>query len=262
MAVYFLSDAHIGSRAIADGKSHQQQLVDLLQYIGQDATAIYLLGDIFDYWCEYFWRDRSKAQYAPLLQCMRNLTDRGIAVHFFIGNHDLWTFGRLAKATGMTIHRRPLDAEIAGKRVYMCHGDGVLPSDYEKLYPAPILKKIKRFIWLRKVFHSPFCQFWFRLLPPKWGNELGYEWAKRSRMKELARPCPYKGEQNEELVLFAKEQERLGNHRDFYIFGHRHIDLDLQITGSSRVVILGDCFQQWTYSRLQDNRFELINYGN
>lgn len=81
-------------------------------------------------------------------------------------------------------------------------------------------------------------------------------------MKELARPCPYKGEQNEELVLFAKEQERLGNHRDFYIFGHRHIDLDLQITGSSRVVILGDCFQQWTYGRLQDNRFELINYGN
>lgn len=258
MAVYFLSDAHLGSRAIADGAAHQQRLVEMLTEMGKDASAIYLPGDIFDYWCEYFWRDPSKEQYAPVLDCLRGLTARGIAVHFFIGNHDLWTFGGLAKRTGMTVLRTPLDTEIEGKRVYICHGDGVVPSNYAELYPPFVLKKLRRFMWLRRVFHSRFWQFWLRLMPPRWGNELGYEWARRSRLKELARPCPYKGEDKEELVLFAKEQEALGNHRDFYIFGHRHIELDLQIARDSRVVILGDCFQQWTYARMDGGRLELL----
>ena len=93
------------------------------------------------------------------------------------------------------------------------------------------------------------CGF-IRCLPPSWGNKFGYEWAKRSRLKEIANPCPYKGEDKEELVLFAKEQEKQHNHRDYYIFGHRHIELDLQISKDSRVVILGDCFKEFTYAKL------------
>ena len=260
MAVYFLSDAHLGSRAIENSRRHQQRLVQLLNEMGKDATAIYLLGDIFDYWCEYFWKDSSKQQYTPILDCLRSLTERRIEIHFFIGNHDLWTFGELSQRTGVVVHRTTWDTEIEGKRVYMCHGDGVLPSHYATLYPPHILKKLKRFIWLRKVFHSKFWQFWLRLLPPHWGNELGYEWARRSRLKELASPCPYKGEAQEELVLFAKEQEAIGQHHDFYIFGHRHIELDLQINKNSRIIILGDCFQQWTYARLDAQGLALYAY--
>ena len=103
---------------------------------------------------------------------------------------------------------------------------------------------------LRKIFRSPFLQFCFRCLPPEWGNYFGYNWAKRSRLKEIANPCPYKGEDKEELVLFAKDQEKQQNHRDYYIFGHRHIELDLQLNTGSRVIILGDCFKQWTYAKL------------
>ena len=145
--------------------------------------------------------------------------------------------------------------------MYLAHGDGLLPEDWQDYYPSRVRKKIKRFIRLRKIFQSPVLQFFFRCLPPAVGNKLGYGWAKRSRLKELANPCPYKGEHKEELVLFAKDQEKQQNHRDYYIFGHRHIELDLQLETGSRVVILGDCFRQWTYAKLDHHgNLTLHNY--
>ena len=130
--------------------------------------------------------------------------------------------------------------------------------------PKKIQKKIKQFIFLRQVFHNPVLQFLFRLLPPAWANEFGYEWAKNSRLKELSYPCPYKGEDKEELVLFAKEQEQKGNHHDYYIFGHRHIELDLMLSRDSRIMILGDCWQQFTYAKLDGTTMtmEMIDNEN
>ncbi len=250
--VYFLSDAHIGSRAMADRAAHQQRVVLLIERIAQDATAIYLLGDMFDYWYEYAWRDSAKTEYEPFIQTIRKITERGIPVYYFLGNHDLWTFGGLRKKTGVTIVKEPCEMMINGKNVYLGHGDGVMPSDWEKYYPAEIQKKIRNFIALRRLFHNRVIQQLFRLVPPAWGNRFGYGWAAKSRLKELAKPCPYKGEEHEELVLYAKEQERMGKHHDYYIFGHRHIELDLQITRDSRVLILGDCFQQWTYAQMDE----------
>ena len=248
--IYFLSDAHLGSRAIERGWVHQKKVIDMLEEMSRDAVSIYLLGDMFDFWMEYYRHDRSKRRFAPFFKELKSLTKRGIHVHFFIGNHDLWTFGGIEEMTGCEIHYRPATINRYGKSVYLCHGDGVMPSNWQALYPKPVVKKIKRFMHLRKIFHTRFLQNCFRCLPPSWGNHFGYEWAKKSRLKEMAKPCPYKGEDKEELVLYAKEQERLGNHHDYYIFGHRHIELDLQIAADSRVVILGDCFQQFTYARL------------
>ena len=250
--IYFLSDAHLGSRAIENPKAHQQTLIDMLQSMAKDAHAIYLLGDIFDFWCEYFWNDTSKEQYRPFLQAIKDITAKGIDVHFFIGNHDIWTFGWLEKETGVRIHRKSETILIGEKKVFLAHGDGLVPSNYIQSLPKKAQKKIKQFIFLRKVFHNPILQFLFRLLPPKWANEFGYEWAKNSRLKELARPCPYKGEDKEELVLFAKEQEQKGNHHDYYIFGHRHIELDLMLSRNSRIVVLGDCWQQFTYAQMDN----------
>ena len=258
--IYFLSDAHLGSRAIANPEAHQQTVIDMLQSMAKDATAIYLLGDIFDFWCEYFWQDNSKALYRPFLQTLKALTNKGIEVHFFIGNHDIWTFGWLEKETGVQVHRKAKSLLINGKRVFIAHGDGLVPTNYIEQLPKKIQKKIKQFIFLRKVFHNPILQFFFRLLPPACGNEFGYEWAKNSRQKELARPCPYKGEEKEELVLFAKEQEQNGNHHDYYIFGHRHIELDLMLSRDSRIMILGDCWQQFTYAQMDDCELRILNY--
>ena len=248
--IYFLSDAHLGSLAIERGWAHQKKLIEMLEEMSKDAVSIYMLGDMFDFWMEYFVHDKNKRQYHPFCKELRKLTKRGIHVHIFTGNHDLWTFGGLAKLTGAEIHYDPCTIQRYGKSLYLAHGDGLLPDNWEQLYPKEVQKKIKRFMQLRRIFRSPFLQFCFRCLPPSWGNKFGYEWAKRSRLKELAKPCPYKGEDKEELVLFAKDQERQLNHRDYYIFGHRHIELDLQITKDSRVVILGDTFKLWTYAKL------------
>ena len=273
---YFISDAHLGSRAMTNPEEHQQKLVNLLRVMEDDAAGVILLGDIFDFWYEYLWEcypakpetdaiPCSKRFFAPVLQQLRRMTDKGIEVHFFIGNHDIWTFGGLARMTGVTVHRRGEEITLNGKRCYLAHGDGLVPSGYIDALPKAIKRKIRRFIFLRSVFHHPAAQALFRLVPPAWGDAFGCEWAKRSRLKELANPFPYKGENREELVLWAKEQEGLctpsTEHRaprtenraprtDYYIFGHRHIELDLQLASQSRVVILGDFFRQFTYASL------------
>lgn len=258
--VYFLSDAHLGSRAIDNPQAHQQTLVDMLENMAKDASAIYLLGDIFDFWCEYFWHDKSKEQYRPILDTLKHITSKGIEIHFYIGNHDIWTFGWLAKQIGAIVHRKPESIIIHGKKLFLGHGDGLVPSNYIHQLPKYAQKKIQRFIFLRKVFHNTILQALFRMLPPTWGNAFGYEWAKNSRLKEKAHPCPYKGEEKEELVLFAKEQEQKGNHHDYYIFGHRHIELDLMLSKDSRIMILGDCWQQFTYAQMEDGELGMMNY--
>ena len=251
--IYFLSDAHLGSRAIDNPAVHQTKVVELLQRMGKDATAIYLLGDMFDFWYEYLWHDGSKAQYTPFLNCLRGLTEKGVEVHYFTGNHDIWTFGWLERKTGITVHREPLETTLCGKTVYMAHGDGLIPSSFMTTLPKEMHRKIQAFMRLRAFFHNPIAQACFRLLPPAAGNAFGYEWARRSRMKEIANPCLYKGEDKEELVLFAKEMPP----HDYFIFGHRHIELDLMIRQGSRVIILGDMFRQWTYARM-DEKGELF----
>ncbi len=222
----------------------------MLSDLGRDATAIYLLGDIFDFRFEYFWH--TEELYQGYLDTLKSLTAQGIQVHYFTGNHDLWLFGRLEKKTGVIVHKKPLETVIAGKKCYLAHGDGIGPTDLMQHYPKKIQRKIRRFMRLRRVFHNRFCQFLFRLIPPALGNEFGYEWARKSRMKELAHPVGYKGENQEELVLFAKEEEQK-QHFDYYIFGHRHIELDLKLASSARVVVLGDTFKQWTYAQMTDN---------
>ena len=259
--IYFLSDAHLGSLAIEKGWAHQKKLIDMLEEMSKDAASIYMLGDMFDFWMEYFIHDKRKHQYAPFFKEFRKLSKQGIHVHIFTGNHDLWTFGGMAQLSYAEIHYEPCTILRYGKAIYLAHGDGLLPSNWESLYPKDVKKKIKRFMRLKDIFRSPFLQFCFRCLPPSWGNKFGYEWAKRSRLKEIAKPCPYKGEDKEELVLFAKEQEKQHNHRDYYIFGHRHIELDLQISKDSRVVILGDCFKEFTYAKLDHKgNLTLHNY--
>ncbi len=234
--IYFLSDAHLGSRVLADRAEHQAKVVALLQEMSKDATAVYLLGDMFDFWFEYFWGHDK--HFEPFFDALRSLTDKGIEVHYFIGNHDIWTFGYIAKRTGAIVHRKPETMVLNGKRCMLAHGDGLGFTH-------------RGFRFLRAIFHNSILQFLFRLLPPALGNAFGYTWAKHSRLKEMERPVGYKGEKNEELVQFAKEQEQ-STHIDYYIFGHRHIELDLELSTGARVLILGDMFKLWTYAQMDE----------
>ncbi len=244
--IYFLSDAHLGSRVIADRAAHQAKVIALLNQMSKDATAIYLLGDMFDFWFEYFWGHDS--EFEPFFDTLRSLTNKGIEIHYFIGNHDIWTFGYIAKRTGAIVHRQPETIVLNGKRCFLAHGDGLGFTH-------------RSFRILRSIFHNPVMQFLFRLLPPAIGNAFGYTWAKHSREKELMRPIGYKGEKNEELVQFAKESskvrrlegEKAAEQINYFIFGHRHIELDLELNGGARVLILGDTFKLWTYAQMDEN---------
>lgn len=254
--IYFLSDAHLGSRVMENPVDHQQRLVQLLTEMGKDATEIFLLGDIFDFWYEYVWpthKTMKRALFGPTLSTLKALTDKGVKVHFFIGNHDIWTWGWLSKETGVKVYKKPTEMVLNGKKCYLAHGDGVVPSNILELMPKELRGKIRAFMHLRRFFHNPIPQFFYALMPPKSGDNFGYNWAKSSRQKELANPYGYKGENKEELILFAKEQEQQGKHHDYYIFGHRHIELDLMLGSGSRVVVLGDFFRQFTYAKMDDN---------
>ena len=255
--IYFLSDAHIGSRALDDWHAHEKKVCDLLMSFKADATKIFLLGDIFDFWYEYLWR--KPQEYSRTLSTLKELTDSGIEVHFFVGNHDLWTFGWLAKQTGIIVHKEVKVMTIAGKQCLLAHGDGLVPSYYSKTFSKKSRRRIRQFKFLRWIFHNRLLQGLFSLVPPSLGDKFGYEWARRSRNNEKKKKYSYLGENKESLVLYAKEKETT-RHLDYYIFGHRHIELDLMLATGARVVILGDMYRQFTYAAMNESgNLQLLN---
>ena len=159
--IYFLSDAHLGSRAIAHGRTQERRLVNFLDRIKHNAAAVYLLGDMFDFWYEF--KLVVPKGYTRFLGKISELTDMGVEVHFFIGNHDIWCGDYLEKECGVTIHRQPLTCEIYGKEFFLAHGDGLGDGD-------------RKFKLLRSMFHSTTLQRLFSTLHPRWSVDLGLEW--------------------------------------------------------------------------------------
>jgi UDP-2,3-diacylglucosamine hydrolase len=244
--VYFLSDAHLGSRAIPHGRTQERRLVNFLDSIKDRASAVYLLGDMFDFWYEF--KLVVPKGYTRFLGKLSELTDKGVEVHFFIGNHDIWCGDYLEKECGVTIHREPLTCEIYGKEFYLAHGDGLGDND-------------RKFKFLRAMFHSKLLQRMFSSLHPRWSIDFGLEWAKHSRMKrENGREPEYMGEDKEPLVLYTKEY--LKNHPDinYFIYGHRHIMLDLMLTRDTRLTILGDWINDFSYAVFDGENFFLEQY--
>lgn len=240
--IYFISDAHLGSLLIPDPREHENKLVQLLSNMKLDATAIYLMGDIFDFWFEY--KTVIPKGYARLFGKIAELTDAGIEVHFFIGNHDLWTFGYFEKELGMKVHYKPELVELYGKRFFLAHGDGLSTGD-------------TGFSILRKIFHSRFAQQLFALLPPYIGQKLGFAWSRQNRLNMKSEE--FQGEENERLIIFAKEfieTEKV----DYLVFGHRHIDLKLQLRYSAEMIILGDFIKLFSYGAFDGNEFHLLYF--
>lgn len=239
--IYFISDAHLGSLLVKNPKEHEKKLVDWLENVRKDATAIYLLGDMFDFWYEY--KTVVPKGFVRFLGKLAELSDAGIEIHFFTGNHDIWTFGYLENEVGLIVHRKPLTVKLGTKLFYLAHGDGLYAED-------------KGFKIIRKVFHSPLAQKLFRYVPAQWGQTFGYTWSKKNREKIFHLDTKFKGEENENLVVFAKKYAE--NHEvDFMIFGHRHIALDMQLKENKRVVILGDFVGIFSYGVFDGENFQL-----
>ena len=231
--IYILSDAHLGSLAIPHGRMQERRLVRFLDDIKHKAAAIYLLGDMFDFWYEYKYV--VPKGYTRFLGKLSELTDMGVEVHFFTGNHDIWMYGYLEEECGVIVHHKPSTVEIYGKIFYMAHGDGLGDHD-------------PKFNTIRRIFHNPLCQRWFSALHPRWGVWFGLTWAKHSRMKRAdGKEPPYQGEDKEALVRYTKQYMLTHKDIDYYIYGHRHIELALMLSRTTRMMIIGDWIWQYTY---------------
>ena len=189
--VYFISDAHLGSRAIPHARTQERRLVNFLDSIKDNAAAVYMLGDMFDFWYEF--KMVVPKGFTRFLGKIAELTDRGVEVHFFIGNHDIWCGDYLEKECGVILHRQPLNCEIYGKEFYLAHGDGLGDKDW-------------KFKLIRTMFHSKTLQTLFSMIHPRWSIDFGLEWAKHSRLKRVDGKEPeYMGEKEEPLVIYSKE---------------------------------------------------------
>lgn len=229
---YFLSDAHLGSWIIKDQRAHELRLVNFLDSIKHDAEAVYLLGDMFDFWYEY--KRVVPKGHVRFLGKLAELVDLGVDVHFFIGNHDIWTFGYLEEEIGLKVHRKPEEITIHGKKFLLAHGDG--------LYDNSLGFRI-----IRSIFHNRPLQIWFTTIPSRIGLGFGLLWSKSNRKNDAGKDYSYKGEDKEHLVLFSKEYIKTHD-VDYLVFGHRHLMLDLQLQNKSRCLIIGDWFENFSYA--------------
>ena len=231
--IYFFSDIHLGSSVFNDSHEREKRLVRWLDSIKGEAKALYLLGDIFDFWFEY--RQVVPRGFTRFLGKLAELSDAGIEIHYFTGNHDIWVYDYLPQEIGLILHKEPFVTEIAGKTFYLAHGDG--QGNYSFMFKL-----------LRRIFYNRICQFLFHLLHPDLGIKLANLWANHSRRKELVRPVPYLGEEKEHLVVYAKSYIKMHPETDYLIFGHRHILLDLMLTPKNRMMIIGDWLQHFSYA--------------
>ena len=244
--VYFISDAHLGSWAMTHKRQQERRLVRFLDDIKEKASAVYLLGDMFDFW--YEWRFAVPKGYTRLLGKISELTDNGVEVHYFTGNHDIWAYNYFERECGVILHREPATLELGDKVFFLAHGDGLGDPD-------------RNFKVIRSIFHNRTCQRLFSMIHPRWSMWFGQTWAKHSRMKRPnGEEPPYMGEDKEHLVLFTKEYMQHHPDIDFFIYGHRHIELDLMLSHKTRMLIIGDWISQFTYAVYDGEHLFMENY--
>ncbi|MBQ0143297.1 MAG: UDP-2,3-diacylglucosamine diphosphatase [Prevotellaceae bacterium] len=248
--IYFISDAHLGCKALEHRRMQERRLVRFLDDIKDKADAIYLLGDMFDFWFEY--QEVVPKGYTRFLGKLSELTDSGIEVHYFTGNHDMWTNGYLHKECGVIIHEEPITIEIHNKIFYLAHGHKV------KVKGVKISKYEQFMFWC---FENKTLQRIARWFPSGLFMRFGFKWAKHSHVNHHINGTPeYLGDDKECFMLFAKDY--LVSHPDvnYFIFGHRHIDVNKDITPESRLIILGQWYSLFTYARFDGNELTISHY--
>ena len=244
--VYFVSDLHLGSDVLEHPHVTEKRFARWLDTIRDEARAIYLLGDIFDFWFEY--KKTVPRGFIRFLGKIAEIQDAGTEVHFLIGNHDIWMFDYFQQELGVTVHTQPLRTTIHEKVFYLAHGDGLADCS-------------RSFRFIRAIFHNRFCQFLFARFPSRWGIGFGHWWSRHSRIKDLAHTVAYLGEENEYLVLYSKEYIREDPNIDYFIYGHRHILLDLKLNPKTRMLIVGDWMQYFSYAVFDGKELSLKQYN-
>ena len=238
--IYFISDLHLGATYDNQSRAKERRVVDWLQSIEDDVSELYMLGDVLDYWFEY--RTVVPRGYIRFFGQLARMVDRGVKITWMIGNHDIWLFDYLRDDIGITVVDGSLEKELNGLKFYMAHGDGVgrLPLGF-------------RFI--RSVFRNRVCQKLYSAIHPRWTIPFAHRWSTHSRLAADCTP-PFQGE-DEPLLRFARAEAEQRPDVNFFVFGHRHLLLDIPLTSSCRFIILGDWLNHFSYGVLEGRDFSL-----
>jgi UDP-2,3-diacylglucosamine hydrolase len=239
--VYFLSDFHLGAPNEKASRVREDNVVRFLQSAKEDAAAIFIVGDIFDFWFEY--KHVVPKGFVRLLGCLASINDAGIPIHIFTGNHDLWMQDYLTKEIGAQVYFAPHEFDFSSKRFFVAHGDGLGPGD-------------EGYKFLKKIFTNPICKWMFRWLHPDLGIKLANFFSTQSRIKTGSADEIFLGEDKEWLIIYSKELAQTNN-AQYFIFGHRHYPLDLKISDTARYINLGDWIRSNTYAVFDGNDLQL-----
>ena len=247
--IYFASDFHLGMPQGEVSKLREKKICDWLESISSDASEIYLLGDLFDFWFEY--KTVVPRGYVRFLGKLAELTDKGIKIFVCVGNHDLWMREYLEEECGVKIFRDPMIKKFGSKNFYIHHGDGLGPGD-------------NGYKFLKKIFLAPVNHFLFARLHPNFGFKLATGFSKKSRLAQPESEKSYQGNDNEYLTLHCLEILQ-SQAVDFFIFGHRHLKINVELENSnpltqndshekSRYINLGEWFSGGGYAKFDGDQ--------
>lgn len=242
--IYFASDFHLIARSSIQSKEREERVIRWLDSIKEDAKTIYLLGDLFDFWHEY--KTVVPKGFVRFLGKLAELSDAGIEIIIFTGNHDLWMFGYLEQEIGISVYKNPVTTQLGNHTFMIGHGDGLCAQ--EKYYKL-----------LRWGFHHPFFQFLFRWVHPDIGMFLAHKWSSHSRNKHPVSDQTFI-EDKEWLLHYCKEQIEKQS-IDFFIFGHRHLPIDYKLNEQgSRYINLGEWISQNHFAEYDGNHLYLREF--
>ncbi|MEN9488851.1 MAG: hypothetical protein RL494_1116 [Bacteroidota bacterium] len=242
--IYFASDQHLGAPTPEASFPREQKFVAWLDEVKQDAEAIFLLGDLFDFWFEY--KTVVPRGFVRVLGKLAEIRDSGIPIYFFVGNHDLWMGDYFEKELNIPVYHTTKEFTFNDKTFLIGHGDGLGPGD----------KGYKR---MKKVFVHPFSKWLYRWLHPDIGMRLAQHLSVKNKLISGVEDVTFLGEDNEWLIQYAKYKLQT-KHYDFFVFGHRHLPMEIQVGENSKYINLGDWIGYFTYGVFDGNTFELNKY--
>lgn len=242
--VYFLSDFHLGAPNQQESRNREDRLVRFLNHAKQDAGAIFIVGDIFDFWFEY--KTVVPKGFVRILGCLAQISDAGIPIHIFTGNHDLWMQDYFEKELNAKVYFEPQEFQLGNKRFLIGHGDGLGPGD-------------QGYKFLKKIFTNPICQWLFRWIHPDIGVGLANYFSGKSRLKTGSADEIFLGEDKEWLIVYAKQRAK-EIAVDYFVFGHRHYAIDFQINESTHYINLGDWIRLNTYGVFDGQLMQLAKW--
>lgn len=242
--IYFASDQHFGAPTAELSFPREQKFVAWLDEIKADAGALFLLGDLFDFWFEY--KTVVPRGFVRVLGKLAEIRDSGIPVYFFTGNHDLWMQDYFEKELNIPVYHRPQEFTFSEKTFLIGHGDGLGPGD----------KGYKR---MKKVFTNPFSKWLFRWLHPDLGVKLAQYLSVKNKLISGEADVKFLGEDNEWLVLYSRRKLE-AKHYDYFVFGHRHLPMEIQVGENSKYINLGDWIGYFTYGVFDGEKMELREF--